>query len=76
MATTAIALLFHAANPLNAQDMKKEKIPQNLSAFRSEMPTCSMQNFLSANDAANAEATPQSGELSADTTPDCPTIKQ
>lgn len=33
MATTAIALLFHAANPLNAQDMKKEKIPQNLSAF-------------------------------------------
>lgn len=33
MATTVIALLFHAANPLNAQDMKKEKIPQNLSAF-------------------------------------------
>lgn len=33
MATTAITLLFHTANPLNAQDMKKEKIPQNLSAF-------------------------------------------
>ena len=28
-----MALLFHAANPLNAQDMKKEKIPQNLSSF-------------------------------------------
>lgn len=28
-----MALLFHATNPLNAQDMKKEKIPQNLSVF-------------------------------------------
>ena len=39
------------------------------------MPTYSMLNYISANDAAYAEATPQSGELSANTPPDCPTIK-